>query len=105
VYYTYTQQSLKVADAMAEVLTERGCDVRTARIEFTDSRYAERFTRFPLKHAFLDIFGMMPAQLRSATGEIRIPDEAQPGEYDRHLHRLPDIVNEPMSYQLQTKEK
>jgi hypothetical protein len=25
---------------------------------------------------------MMPAQLRSATGEIRIPDEAKDGEYD-----------------------
>jgi menaquinone-dependent protoporphyrinogen IX oxidase len=82
VYYTYTQQSRKVAEAMADVLRERGCDVRQAAIEFTDSRYAERFSRFPLRHAFLDIFGMMPAQLRSATGEIRIPDEAKDGEYD-----------------------
>ena len=30
----------------------------------------------------LDIFGMMPAQLRGATGEIRIPEEASEGEYD-----------------------
>ena len=26
VYFTYTQQSLKVAEAMADVLRERGCD-------------------------------------------------------------------------------
>jgi menaquinone-dependent protoporphyrinogen IX oxidase len=82
VYFTYTQQSLKVAEAMAEVLRERGCDVQSAAIELTDSRYAERFTRFPLRHAYLDIFGMMPAQLRGATGEIRIPQEATDGDYD-----------------------
>jgi menaquinone-dependent protoporphyrinogen IX oxidase len=82
VYYSYTQQSRKVAEAMGDVFRERGCDVQLAAVEFTDSRYAERFSRFPLRHAFLDIFGMMPAQLRSATGEIRIPDEAQDGEYD-----------------------
>src|SRR3954462_12745746 len=82
VYYTYTRQSLKVAEALADVLRGQGCDVQLARIELTDSRYAERFTRFPLRHAYLDIFGMLPAQLRGATGEIRIPDEATHGDYD-----------------------
>ena len=42
----------------------------------------ERFSRFPLKRRYLDIFGMPPAQLRRATGEIRIPDEATTGGYD-----------------------
>src|SRR3954449_5026442 len=82
VYYTYTQQSLRVVEAMAEVFRRRGCDVRLAGIEFTDPRYAERFSRFPLRHAYLDIFGMLPAQLRGATGEIRIPNEVRQGEYD-----------------------
>ena len=82
VYYTYTHQSAKVADAMADVLRERGCDVDQAEIEFTDSRYADRFTRFPLRHAIFDVVGMLPAQLRSATGEVRIPDEVSDGEYD-----------------------
>lgn len=82
VYFTYTQQSLKVAEAMAVVLREQGCDVRLAAIELTDSRYAERFSRFPLRHAVFDIVGMMPAQLRSATGEIRIPDQAKGDDYD-----------------------
>jgi hypothetical protein len=82
VYYTYTQQTLKVAEAMVGALGERGCDVRLAAIEFTDRRYAERFTRFPLKHAYGDVLGMAPAQLRAATGEILIPPEAQSGEYD-----------------------
>ena len=82
VYFTYTQQSLKVAEAMAGVLRERGCDVRLARIELTDSRWSERFARFPLRRPYGDILGMMPAQVRGATGEIRIPDDAKDGDYD-----------------------
>ncbi len=82
VYFTYTQQSLKVAEAMAEVLRGRGCDVRLARIELTDSRWSDRFTRFPLRHPYGDIIGMMPPQVRGATGEIRVPDEAKDGDYD-----------------------
>ena len=82
VYYTYTQQSHRVVEAMTDVLRERGCDVRQARIEFTDRRWAERFSRLPLRHAYRDILGMLPAQLRGATGEIQIPDEAREGDYD-----------------------
>jgi menaquinone-dependent protoporphyrinogen IX oxidase len=82
VYYTYTQQTLKVVEAMAEVLGERGCEVQQAAIEFTDSRYADRFSRFPLRHGFLDVLGMLPAQLRRATGEIRIPGEVREPGYD-----------------------
>ena len=93
VYFTYTQQSLKVAEAMAEVLRERGCDVRLAAIELTDARYAERFTRFPLRHAYLDIVGMMPAQVRGATGEIRIPDDARDGALRPGRYRVAYVVD------------
>jgi hypothetical protein len=82
VYYTYTQQTLKVVEAMAAVLGERGCEVRQARIEFTDPRYAERFSRFPFRHAYLDVAGMLLPQLRHATGQIRIPDTVREGDYD-----------------------
>ena len=82
VYFTCTQQSLKVAEAMAGVLRERGCDVRLAGIELRDSRWSERFTRFPLRHPYGDIVGMMPAQVREATGEIGVPEEARDGDYD-----------------------
>ncbi len=33
VYYTYTQQTLKVVEAMAGVLRNRGCEVTLAAIE------------------------------------------------------------------------
>ncbi len=81
-YYTYTQQSLRVAEAMADAFRERGCEVTQAGIEFTDKRWAERFSRFPLRHAYLDVLGMLPAQARGATGEIQIPAEARDGDYD-----------------------
>jgi hypothetical protein len=82
VHYTYTQQARTLSDAMAGELRERGCDVTQSAIEFTDAKYVDRFKRFPMKHAFLDVLGMMPAQVRRKTGEIRVPPEAQSGDYD-----------------------
>jgi menaquinone-dependent protoporphyrinogen IX oxidase len=82
VYYTYTQQSRRVVEAMADVLRERGCQVEEANIGFVDKRWADRFSRLPLRHAYRDIIGMLPAQVRNATGEIDIPDEASSGDYD-----------------------
>ena len=82
VFYTHTQQSLRVADAMAGVLRERGCDVCLAGIEFTDPRYAGKFGRFPFRHAVLDLLAVLPAQVRRSTGQISIPDPAREGDYD-----------------------
>ncbi len=82
VYYSYTQQSLRVVEAMADVLRDRGCQVSQAGIQFTDKRWAERFTQMPLRHAYRDILGMLPAQTRGATGEIGIPPAAREGDYN-----------------------
>ena len=53
-----------------------------AGIEFTDPRYTDRFSRFPFRHVIRDLLTVLPGQARRATGQIRIPDEAQDGEYD-----------------------
>jgi len=82
VFYTHTAQSRRVADAMASVLRERGCDVWMAGIEFTDPRYAGKFDRFPFRHAVLDLLAVLPAQVRRSTGQIRVPDVAREGDYD-----------------------
>src|SRR4051812_34673970 len=82
VHYTYTQQALRVSDAMAAAMREEGCEVTQAGIEFTDARYVDRVTRFPMRNAFLDVLRMMPAQVRRRTGEVRVPPEAQRGGYD-----------------------
>jgi len=82
VFYTHTQQSLRVAEAMAAVLRERGCAVSLAGIEFTDPHYARKFGRFPFRHRILDLLTVLPAQTRRATGQIGIPDAAREGDYD-----------------------
>ena len=82
VYYTHTHQSLRVAEAMAEVLRRRKCIVSLAGIDLVDARYAKRFDGFPFRHVFRDILPVLPAQLRGATGEIRIPEAAREGDYD-----------------------
>ena len=81
-YYSYTGQSLKVLQTAGEVFRERGYDVHTAEIEFTDRRFAERFSRFPMQRVWPDMLSVLPAQTRRASGEIRIPDEVLDGEYD-----------------------
>jgi hypothetical protein len=82
VYYTYTQQTRKVAEAMAEVLRRRGCDVHLAAIEFTDPRYQKRFSQFPMPHPFLEVLGMIPAELRRRPASIGIPGVVTERDYD-----------------------
>jgi menaquinone-dependent protoporphyrinogen IX oxidase len=82
VYYTHTKQALRVADALAATLRERGCDVTEARIEFTDPRYLRRFATFPFRHAVFDILPLLWPQLRRKTGQIVIPAAARDGDYD-----------------------
>jgi menaquinone-dependent protoporphyrinogen IX oxidase len=81
-YYSYTGQSLKVLDAAGKVFSERGCEVHRAPIEFTDPRYAERFSRFPMKRVWPDMLSVLQAQKRGATGQIRTPDTVRDGDYD-----------------------
>jgi hypothetical protein len=82
VFYSHTHQSIRMADAMAGVLRERGCDVTLAGIEFTDPHYARKFGRFPFRHGLLDLLTVLPAQVRRSTGQIGIPDAAREGDYD-----------------------
>ncbi len=82
VYYTFSHQTERVADVIAAALAERGVDVTLSRIELTDVRWAKRFERIPMRYPLLKLVGMLPAQIRQATGEIRIPPEAQEGDYD-----------------------
>ena len=89
VYYTLTKQSGRVADALANALEARGCDVTKALIEFTDERWVPKLSRFPMKHPVPQIASILPAQLRHKTGEIRTPPEAQAGDYDLVLLASP----------------
>lgn len=81
-YYSYTGQSQKVLEAAGEVFRARGCEVDTAQIEFTDQKYAEKFSRFPMRRVWPDMMSVLGAQKRGETGEIKIPDAARDGDYD-----------------------
>jgi flavodoxin len=83
VYFTYTNQTRKVIDAMAEVLRGRGLDVTLAAIGFTDPRYAGRFQEFPMPHPFRELVGMIPAESpRRRPAKIEIPDVVTERDYD-----------------------
>jgi len=90
VYHSYTKQTGRVAAALAKQLEARGCEVSKAMIELTDERYGSKlFSQFPVKHPVAQISTMLVAQLRHKTGEIRIPAEAQMGDYDLVLIASP----------------
>jgi flavodoxin len=82
VYYTYTKQTERIVEAMADVLSYRGCEVTLAAIEFTEPRYAERLKVFPMPHPFREVVGMIPAELRRRPGKINIPSVVTDREYD-----------------------
>jgi menaquinone-dependent protoporphyrinogen IX oxidase len=82
VCYSYTGQAQRVLHAAGQVLRERGCTVVEARVQFTDPRYAGRFSRFPMRRVWPDMLSVLPAQLRHATGEVGVPDTVRDGEYD-----------------------
>jgi menaquinone-dependent protoporphyrinogen IX oxidase len=82
VYFTYTKQTLKVVESMAEVLRGLGCEVDLAAIEFDDPRYADRFREFPMPRPFREVLGMIPAELRRRPGKIGIPEVVTEREYD-----------------------
>jgi hypothetical protein len=107
VYYSHTDQTHKVAEAMTAVLRERGCDVSQAGIEFTDPHYAKNFQEFPFRHAVFGILPLLWPQLRRKTGAIRIPDEAKKGDYDLICCGSPTwffTTNMPLRSYLQSAE-
>jgi len=82
VYYSFTQNTRRVAETMARVLRASGHSVTEAAIEFTDAHYGKRFSRLPMSWPISKITGMLPAQLRRKTGRIEVPPEAATGGYD-----------------------
>ena len=82
VYFSLTHQTARVADAMAEALEARGCDVAKAPHRVHRRTLGPPLSQFPMKHPIRQLATILPAQLRHKTGEIRIPAEAQAGDYD-----------------------
>ena len=66
--------------------------MQKAEIEFTDQRYAEKFSRFPMRRVWPDMLSVLGAQKRGETGEIRIPGYGARRRLRPDLHRLTDLV-------------
>jgi menaquinone-dependent protoporphyrinogen IX oxidase len=106
-YYSYTGQSQKVLETAGEVFRGRGCEVAEARIEFTDPRYAEKFSRFPMRRVWPDMLSVLGAQKKSEIGEIQTPDTVRDGDYDLILIGSPtwwDNVSMPLRSFLKSDE-
>jgi menaquinone-dependent protoporphyrinogen IX oxidase len=106
-YYSYTGQARKVLQAAGEVLGSRGCEVSEAEITFTDPRYAEKFSRFPMRRVWPDMLSVLGAQKRNEIGEIRTPDTVRDGDYDLILIGSPtwwDNVSMPLRSFLKSDE-
>jgi flavodoxin len=82
VYFTLSRQTGRVADAMAEALTARGCEVTKAELEMTDPQWTKHLTGVPMRRPMPQIAGVLIPQRRKKTGEIRIPPDARDGDYD-----------------------
>ena len=83
VYYSYSQQTGRAAEAVARALGEKGYEVSSALIEFTDPRYSKIFSKpVPMSLPALKIPTMLIPQRMRRTGEIRVPGEARQGDYD-----------------------
>jgi hypothetical protein len=100
VYYTVSQQTFRVVEAMTDTLRKQGCDVQQARIEFTDPHYADRFSHFPFKHPYLLVAGMFLPQLRRATGQILVPDTVRRNwEPEKEANSLMAFISSPQAVQ------
>jgi flavodoxin len=89
VYFTLTKQVGRVVDALANEFEARGCEATKALIEFTDDRWVPKLSEFPMKRPMANLATALPAQIRHQTGEVRIPPEAQSGDYDLVLIASP----------------
>ncbi len=106
-YYSYTGQAQKVLETAGEVFRARGCEVHKAEIEFSDQRYAEKFSRFPMRRVWPDMLSVLGAQKRNETGEIQTPDTVRNGDYDLILIGSPtwwDNVSMPLRSFLKSDE-
>ena len=78
-YYTFTNQTRRVAEAMGEVLRELDCDVEHCEIEFIDQRY---HIELPFRPVGRKLFRWLLPQLLGKTGEVRVREDVLARDYD-----------------------
>lgn len=78
-YYSFSNQTRRVAEAMGEVFRESDCDVEECCIEFVDQRYR---IEFPFRPVNPKLLSWLLPQLLGKTGAVRVPEEILDRDYD-----------------------
>lgn len=78
-YYSLTNQTHRVAEAMGETFRDRGCDVDACCIEFVDERYR---IELPFRPVLRKLASWFLPQVLGKTGDVRVTDEVLSGDYD-----------------------
>ncbi len=79
-YYSFTHQTRRVAEAMAESFRAEGCEAELCAIEFDDPRYR---IAFPFRPYFWPkLLRWFWPQLWGKTGAVRVPQEIVERDYD-----------------------
>ena len=78
-YYSFTNQTRYVAEAMGEVFRELNCDVELCNIEFVDEHYQ---IQRPFKPVLRKLLAWCIPQLLGKTGAVRVPEEILAKDYD-----------------------
>ncbi|MCA9144269.1 MAG: flavodoxin family protein [Planctomycetaceae bacterium] len=78
-YYSFTQQTRRVAEAMAEEFSALDCDAELCEIEFLDQRYR---IELPFRPVGRKLFRWLLPQVTGKTGEVRVPEGVCSQDYD-----------------------
>jgi hypothetical protein len=79
VYYSFTRQTHRVAEAMAAGFRDAGCEPTPCAIEFIDERYP---IEFPFRPVWPKLLRWVWPQVRGVTGKVRVPEDILAGDYD-----------------------
>ena len=79
VYYSYTNQTRRVTDAMAEVFLAQGCDVSRLELRLVDERYQ---LGLPLRPFWPKMLKIVLPQLLGGTCKIEFDEKLLAGDYD-----------------------
>ena len=78
-YYSFTNQTRRIAETMGEVFRGLDCDVEECAIELIDKRY---HIELPFRPVIRKLLGWLVPQLLGRTAAVRVPEEFLARDYD-----------------------
>ncbi len=78
-YYSFTQQTRRVADAMGEVFDELDWEVERCNIDFIDERYR---IELPFRPVIRNLLSWLLPQVLGKTCAVHVPEDVLAADYD-----------------------